>query len=28
VVTLLQTKGAALGSDRGIAKLDVSAFVA
>jgi WD40-like Beta Propeller Repeat len=28
VATLLQTKGAALGSDRGIAKLDVSAFVA
>lgn len=28
VVTLLQTKGAALGSDRGIASLDVSAFVA
>jgi hypothetical protein len=28
VATLLQTKGAASGSDRGIAKLDVSAFVA
>jgi WD40-like Beta Propeller Repeat len=28
VATLLQTKGAALGSDRGIASLDVSAFVA
>lgn len=27
VVTVLQTKGAALGSDRGIASLDVSAFV-
>ena len=28
VATLLQTKGAALGSNRGIASLDVSAFVA